>query len=103
MNAAKEILEKQPDLFRKKEFKAALGKLILLIKTEETIFGIEEQISGIEKEEKKKICNDLIKYAKTFPKEGNVDWEDWEQTKVYLRHYLNHIKYVTYKKGNEHE
>ena len=101
VSGADELLEKDAWLFAKREFKAALGKLLMIAKAESTMENIKEQILGIESNAKKEICVKLLNKVETDLNHILTEQEKKEVFEYYLYSFLNQIKYKTYKKGEK--
>lgn len=116
---ANNMFTKQPSLFGRSEFKASLGKLLLLAKEQSTLEGIKEQIAGIETNTKRELCEKLIKSVELGVGKiwqcvlGQVQAandgqrlkeflaEEHELQHIYLLGFLYQIKYLTYhRKGD---
>lgn len=101
VSGADELLEKDAWMFAKREFKAALGKLMMIVKAESTMENIREQILGIESNVKKEICVKLLDKVETDLNSILAEQEKKEVFEYYLYGFLNQIKYKTYKKGEK--
>lgn len=101
VSGADELLEKDAWMFAKREFKAALGKLMMIVKAESTMENIREQILGIESDVKKEICVKLLDKVETDLNSILAEQEKKEVFEYYLYGFLNQIKYKTYKKGEK--
>lgn len=116
---ANNMFAKQAALFGRSEFKASLGKLLLLAKEQSTLEGIKEQIAGIETNTKRELCEKLIKSvelgvgkirqcvleqvqaANDGQRLKEFLAEEHELQHIYLLGFLNQIKYLTYhRKGD---
>lgn len=101
VSGADELLEKEAWVFIKREFKAALGKLLMIAKAESTMENIKEQVLGIESNAKKEICVKLLDKVEMDLNRILTEQEKKEVFKYYLYSFLNQIKYKTYKKGEK--
>lgn len=101
VSGADELLEKEAWMFAKREFKAALGKLLMIVKAESTMENIREQVLGIESNAKKEICVKLLDKVEMDLNRILTEQEKKEVFKYYLYSFLNQIKYKTYKKGEK--
>lgn len=101
VSGADELLEKEAWLFVKREFKASLGKLLMIAKAESTMENIKEQVLGIESNAKKEICVKLLDKVEMDLNRNLTKQEKKEVFKYYLYSFLNQIKYKTYKKGEK--
>ena len=116
---ANSLFTKQPSLFGRSEFKASLGKLLLLAKEQGTLEGVMDQIAGIETNTKRELCEKLmksvavgadkvlkqaketIKSTQDAQRMQELISEEKALQKIYLLGFLYQIKYLTYhRKGD---
>ena len=99
VQSANEMLEKEKSLFAKREFKAALGKISIIVKNEYTLEQIKEQVLGIESKSKRETCERLLNKVESGLEHLRTPLDSDAAARVYLYSFLNQIKYVTYQKG----
>ena len=83
------------------EVSPILNKLILIVRDENTLEKIQTQVDGIESNSKKKLANKLLDSVKTYKSEIEHNVDEEEINKLFLKGFLNHIKYVVYAQKGE--
>ena len=109
--AVREELENEQKAYESKAdiLNAAVSKLRMIFKNESSYEAMEEQVDGIENDEKNRLCKDLIKLivpdeiARTVQTEMKKDYNlkypiEWEKERLYrvvYSAYLTELKYFT--------
>ncbi len=85
---------------RNREIDAALGKMLLLMRTEDSAQAMKAELEGTEGEAKRRLAVELFVPVEKYVAAGSAAFSEKEVFRIYGRAYLNQLKYQ-FRPGRE--